>query len=727
MDVFKLFGVLSLSGVKEAKSGISDVTGHAEKSSVKFGNALKKMGDIAIKSFKIVGAAATAVGGYALKVGSDFEAGMSQVAAVSGATGSELEALTAKAKEMGAKTKFSASESAEAFNYMAMAGWKTEDMLNGIEGVMNLAAASGENLGTVSDIVTDALTAMGLSASDSSHFADVLAAASSNSNTNVAMMGDTFKYVAPLAGALGYSIEDTAQAIGLMANAGIKGGQAGTSLRAVLTRLASPTGECASTMSKYGISLTNADGSMKSLGDVMANMRSSLQGLSADEQAAVATAIGGQEALSGLLAIVNASDEDFNKLSGAIANADGTAQEMADTMNNNLKGKFTILKSAAEGFGITLYETFSGKAQSAVETLTEYVSRLTEAFQKGGVSGLIDEFGNVFSDLLANISDNASEMINIGLQLIQSLGQGIIDAIPSMIPVAISVITTIATGLLNMLPAIMQAAIDIILALASGISQSLPKLIPTIVEVVLQIVMTLVENIDLLIDAAVDLISALAEGLIAALPILIAQAPTIISRLVQELIAAAPKLLLSAAEIVTQIVSGIADNLFELGKSAGEIINTIVEGIGEMWDSIIDVGSQVVDKIKEGISNAWEGLKNWFKGIWDGLFGNLSVDVGVTGSNNTGGGGGGGGYDPTGGNPSFAASGIDYVPYNRFPAILHEGEAVLTASEADAWRKGNGGAGNGVVINQYINAPTQTPVQLASATAAYFEQARWAI
>ena len=710
MDVFKLFGVLSLLGVKEAKSGISDVTGHAGKNSVKFGNALKKMGDIAVKSFKIVGAAATAVGGYALKVGSDFEAGMSQVAAVSGAAGDELEALTEKAKEMGAKTKFSATESAEAFNYMAMAGWKTEDMLNGIEGVMNLAAASGENLGTVSDIVTDALTAMGLSASDSAHFADVLAAASSNSNTNVAMMGETFKYAAPLAGTLGYSIEDTAQAIGLMANAGIKGGQAGTSLRAILTRLASPASECATAMNKYGISLTNADGSMKSLGDVMSNMRTSLQGLSADEQAAAATAIGGQEALSGLLAIVNASDEDFDKLSSAIANADGKAQEMADTMNNNLKGKFTILKSAAEGFGISLYEAFSGKAQSAVETLTEYVSRLTEAFQKGGVSGLVDEFGAVFSDLLEKISSNAPEMINIGLQLIQSLGQGLIAAIPSLIPVAANLITTIATGLLNMLPAIAQAAVDILLALSSGISQSLPELIPTVVDVVLQIVTTLIENIDLLIDAAVDLISALAEGLIAALPILIMQAPTIISKLVQQLVAEEPRLLVAAADIILQLVTGIANNLFELGTSAGTIITTIVEGIGEMWGSIISVGSQVVDKIKEGISNAWQGLKNWFKGIWDGLFGGLKVNVGVSGG---------------GGKP--AASGLDYVPRNNYPALLHEGEAVLTASEAKAWRKGNGGAGNGVVINQYINAPTQTPVQLASATAAYFEQARWAL
>lgn len=221
----------------------------------------------------------TAMAGYSVKVGSDFEAAMSKVSAISGATGDDLQKLTDKAKEMGAKTKFSATESAQAFEYMAMAGWKTEDMLNGIEGIMNLAAASGEDLATTSDIVTDALTAMGLQASDSGHFADVLAAASSNSNTNVAMMGETFKYVAPVAGALGYNIEDLSQAIGLMANSGIKSTQAGTALRSILTRLAKPPKEAAAAMDKYDISMKNSNGSTKSLMEVMENMRDSLRGL----------------------------------------------------------------------------------------------------------------------------------------------------------------------------------------------------------------------------------------------------------------------------------------------------------------------------------------------------------------------------------------------------------------------------------------------------------------
>ena len=281
----------------------------------------------------------TVIGGLgiaAVKTAADFDSAMSQVAAVSGATGDDLQALRDKAREMGEKTKFSASEAAEAMNYMAMAGWKTEDMLGGLDGIMNLAAASGEDLATTSDIVTDALTAFGLSASDSSHFADILAAASSNANTNVSMMGETFKYCAPIAGALGFSAEDTAEAIGLMANAGIKSTQAGTSLRTIMTNLSGDVKICGSAIGEVTVATTNADGSMRDLSDILTDCRAAFAGLSESEQAAAAEALVGKNAMSGFLALMNAGEGDINKLSGAINNCDGAAQKMADTMNDNL-------------------------------------------------------------------------------------------------------------------------------------------------------------------------------------------------------------------------------------------------------------------------------------------------------------------------------------------------------------------------------------------------------
>lgn len=304
-----------------------------------------------------------------INVGKQFDSSMSQVQAVSGATGEEYDQLRNKAKEMGSTTKFTASEAADAFNYMAMAGWKTEDMLDGIDGILNLAAASGSDLATTSDIVTDALTAMGYKAEDAGKLADVMAAASSNANTNVEMMGNTFKYAAPLVGALGYSMEDTAVAIGLMANAGIKGDQAGTSLRSMLTRLSAPPKECAKEMENLGVSLTDSEGNMKSLDQIMQDLRAAFDGLSETEQTNAAKHIAGQQAMSGLLAIVNAAPEDFNKLTNAVADSEGAAEKMADTMLDNLGGDMTLLSSKLEGVQLAIYEKFEPALRKGVEVL----------------------------------------------------------------------------------------------------------------------------------------------------------------------------------------------------------------------------------------------------------------------------------------------------------------------------------------------------------------------
>lgn len=314
----------------------------------------------------------------AVKTISDFESAMSKVSAISGATGSDLDALNQKAQEMGVKTRFSATESAEAFTYMAMAGWKTEDMLQGIDGIMALAAADGLDLATTSDIVTDALTAFGLSADDSGHFADVLAAAASNASTNVSLLGESFKYAAPVAGALGYSAEDTAIALGLMANANIKGSQGGTALRSSLSRLIKPTDDVAALMEQYGLSMTNADGSMKSLGEVMEMLRTKMGGLSEAEQVQAAATLFGQEAMSGMLAVINASDSDYEKLTSAIYGADGAAQQMADTMLDNLSGQLTLLKSALEGLAIQFGEILMPYIKQFVQWLQNLVQKLQE-------------------------------------------------------------------------------------------------------------------------------------------------------------------------------------------------------------------------------------------------------------------------------------------------------------------------------------------------------------
>jgi len=315
------------------------------------------------------------IGGAAVKVAADFESGMDKVASISGATGSDLDKLSDKAKEMGKLTKFSATDSADAFSYMAMAGWKTKDMLDGIEGVMYLAGATGEDLATTSDIVTDALTAFGKSAEDTNSFVDVLAATSANANTNVSMLGESFKYVAPVAGSLNYSYQDVAHALGLMANSGIKASQAGTSLRSWLTRLASPTKQSAEAMDALGVSMTDSKGNMKSLEQLMRETRESFAGLTEEQKAARAAQLAGKTGMAGLLAVVNSSDKDFEKLAGAIGESNGAAKEMYNVANDNLNGQLIVLKSNVESLGISLGQKLIPLASKLVEKIQGVVDK----------------------------------------------------------------------------------------------------------------------------------------------------------------------------------------------------------------------------------------------------------------------------------------------------------------------------------------------------------------
>ena len=358
---------------------------------------------------QMLGAAGIGFGAYnAVKGYMDFEAEMSNVAAISGASGKEFEALTAKAQQMGATTMFTSKQAAEALRYMGMAGWDAGQMMGGIEGIMNLAAASGEDLGRVSDIVTDALTAFGLKAEDAGHFADVLAKASSKSNTNVSMLGETFKYVAPMAGALKYSIEDVAAAAGLMANAGVKGEQAGTSLRAIMTRLVKPTKQSGTYLdmltANTGIAvnqMTKADGTMKSWRQTMTELRKAFSTLSDAEKAEYAGAIAGQEAMSGFLAIMNASDVDFSKIFEELDHADEAAKKQAEKRMDNLAGDMTYLASAWDGLTQKMMKD-SGAAsglRSAAKELKSLVDKFTSGLDKGLGVAIIETAAKAVTDL----------------------------------------------------------------------------------------------------------------------------------------------------------------------------------------------------------------------------------------------------------------------------------------------------------------------------------------
>lgn len=435
---------------REVIQSMRQMGNEAIKAGKQIQNAGKTIANAGATLTKAVTLPIAGVATAAVKTAADFEAAMSEVGAISGASGEDMAKLTAKAKEMGATTAFSASESAEAMKYMAMAGWKTADMTEGIAGIMNLAAASGEDLAATSDIVTDGLTAFGMAAKESGRFADVMAATSSNANTNVALMGETFKYCASTAGAMGYSVEDISVAIGIMGNAGIKGSMAGTTLKNTIANLAKPTDAQAAVMKKLGISLTDSSGNMKSFAEVMDNLRSSFSGLSETEKAAAATTLAGKESMAGLLTIVNASTEDFDKLTAAINGSSGSAEEMAAKMLDNLNGQLTLLKSAVEGIAITIGNKLMPYVKTAVswvQKAADYINNLNDAqldniIKWAGIAAAISPAIMVFGKVVTAVG-TAQRIFGTITKTIANFG-GIMGVITSPAGIVIGVLAAIA-------------------------------------------------------------------------------------------------------------------------------------------------------------------------------------------------------------------------------------------------------------------------------------------
>ena len=560
------------------------------------------------------------LGVAAVKTTADFDSEMSKVSAISGATGTDLDKLRGKAREMGAKTKFSASEAAQGMQYMAMAGWKTQDMMDGLEGIMNLAAASGEDLASTSDIVTDALTAFGLSAKDSSHFSDILAAASSNANTNVSMMGETFKYAAPVLGSLGYTAEDAALAIGLMANAGIKSSQAGTSLRGAITNLAKPTDTVAAAMDKYGISLTDSSGKMLSLRELMEQLRQKLGGLSEAEQAQAAAALFGKNAMSGMLAIINGSDKDFEKLAGAIDNCDGSSEKMANTMNDNLQGQITILMSQLQELAISFGEILMPKIRDIVTHIQNFVDKLN-AMDEGQKETIlrIGMFVAALAPMLMGLgkvitfSENVSrELGTLSAGLVKAGGfsgvftkaLGLITSPAAIVVGAIAAITAVIIHLWNTnedfrntITAIWQKIKDAFTTFAAGISERLSALGITFSDVT--------SAIKTIWDGFCNLLAPVLEAAFNTIAIALQTAFNVI---------------LGIWDVFSAVFSGDWSGAWEAVKG---IFSSVWDGLKEYFSTIIGAVKGVADVFLGWFGTNWEtvwnGVKTFFEGIWNGI------------------------------------------------------------------------------------------------------------
>lgn len=640
------------------------------------GEKLKTVGEnvtnVGTKFLPVTGAV-VGLGTAAVKTAADFDSAMSKVAAVSGAAGSDFDALREKAREMGAKTKFSASEAAEAMNYMAMAGWKTEDMLSGIEGVMNLAAASGEDLATTSDIVTDALTAFGLSASDSGHFADILAAASSNANTNVSMMGETFKYCAPIAGALGFSAEDTAEAIGLMANAGIKESQAGTALRTIMNNLSGDVKICGSSIGEVTVATTNADGSMRDLSDILADCRTAFSGLSESEKAAAAESLVGKNAMSGFLALMNAGEGDINKLSSAIENCDGCAAGMAETMNDNLAGQLQILKSQLEELAISFGDLLMPAIRTIVGWIQKFVDWLnsidegtrkvivTVALAAAAIGPVLIIVGKVISAVGTTMTlvPKLAGVINVVKSAFAALNATmlanpivlIIAAVAALAAAFIYLwnnceefrqfwidlwesIKEIAVAVWEALKVFFKAAWEAIKTTATTVWNAIKDFFSGLWEGIKNVFMTVVNAISSFLTGAWNAIKNTVTMVWNAISIFfstvwngIKNTVTAVVTTVQTFLSAAWNGIKTAITTVLNAISSVVSTVWNgIKTTITNIVNGIKNAVITAWNNIKTAVSNAANAVKTGVTNAFNSMLSGIKNICGNIYGAVKGD-----------------------------------------------------------------------------------------------------
>lgn len=439
---------------------------------------LSKLGSITAKGMKaatvaITGTAA-ALGGVAavaIKVGSDFESQMSRVKAISGATGEEFEQLKAQAMQLGADTSFSASQAAEGMENLAAAGFTTSEIMSAMPGLLNLAAASGEDLANSSDIAASTLRGFGLAASDAAHVADVLAANANRTNSSVADTGEAMKYIAPLARAAGLSLEETAAAIGIMANAGVNGSQAGTSLRGALSRLSKPTKDMSEAMDELGISFYDSNGKMKSLTEQVGMLRQATEGMTDEQKNNYLVTLYGQEALSGMLALINEGEGSLGELTNAYKNCDGAAQEAAETMQDNLSGALEQLGGSAETLGLAFYNSVADNLKNAAKTATESINNITDSFNNGGLNEAIQTAGDEFANLAVEAASHAPKMVDTAVDFIESFASGIASNKGRILGAAGEMAESMASGLAELLPDKLQEPVeDAIDAVAESLS-----------------------------------------------------------------------------------------------------------------------------------------------------------------------------------------------------------------------------------------------------------------
>lgn len=619
-------------GISGSLSNILDSEASAAGASAG-GKLSSALGTAAKVGVAAIAGATTAIGAFgkaSIDAGMQFDSSMSQVAATMGFSTEELnksgseaaqtfEKLRNFAQEMGSTTAFSASEAADALNYMALAGYDADTSMQMLPNVLNLAAAGGIDLASASDMVTDAQSALGLSLEETGVMVDQMAAASSKSNTSVAQLGEAFLTIGANAKSLSGGTQELSTALGILADNGIKGAEGGTHLRNIMLSLNPTTKTAAGAWDQLGVSAYDAQGNLRPLEDTFADLNKAMEGMTDQEKSDIITKMFNKTDLASVNALLATSSERWTELSGAIGDASGAAQNMADVQLDNLNGDITLFQSALEGAKIAVSDQLTPSLREFVQFGAEGLSELTESFKEGGLNGAMEKAGELLGELVNKVIEMLPDMIDAGLKLLGALVQGIMDNLPTLIDASIKIVTMIGQYIIENLPMLIDAGIQIITQLAFALAEALPDLVPTIVDVVLEIADTLVDNIDLVVDAAIAIMVGLTEGIIKALPKLIEKAPEIIIKFADAIVKNVPKLLQAAGEMIISLIKGLNDNLPSLLDAGANLIVKLIEKFMTLKDKIKEVGKNIIDGLKQGINDAWETLKSWLTDKFSGL------------------------------------------------------------------------------------------------------------
>lgn len=566
-----------------------------------------------------IGAMAKQAAGYIYNVGAEFEAAMSRVQAISGATGKDLEALTEKAKELGASTKYSAPEVAAAMEEMAKAGWNTQQILEGMEGVLDAAAASGEGLATTSTIVADAITGFGLAAKDSTHVADLLTQAANAGTIDIADLGETFKYIAPVARTMGLSIEDVTTAVSAMSMAGIKGSQAGTSLRTVLTRMVKPTEAVSVAMNELGINLTNQDGSFKSLDQIVKEIRKSFSGLTDEQKTYYATILAGQEGMSGLLALLNLSQEEYDAIAESMDNCNGVAKKTAAIMQDNLSSAIEQLGGAVDSLAIEIFESMSEQLKNLAFIGADAIEQLTNGLITGGVSGMAIAGANIVGSLISSFLTQAPLLLSQGMSMVAQLSQGLVMGIPNLVSSALTMIQTFATNLANQAPVIIQKGFEMLSNLVQGILNALPVMIQQLPQIITTFANIINDNFPTILMKGAELLLQFIKGILSAIPTLIANIPQIIQAIISVILAY--NWLNLGKQIIQFFGNGISKMVSFVSSRAGGIFNTVVNALKNLPQTLMNLAKNMISKFGKSITTGT--VKGAVKGVFNAVVNGL--------------------------------------------------------------------------------------------------------